>query len=93
MDWQLKNYEPSEVCTRRGGEDIPKLDIGYNIQVDQVTFTQGDPSAVPPVYPQCYCYYEEGLLMVETNKMALSIDGQFYTFEVEQRLSSLHFFY
>eukprot|EP00392_Amoebophrya_sp_AT5.2_P011178 g11253.t1 len=81
-DWKLKNYDPTEICTRRGGEDIPKLDIGYNVRIDQVSFTQGDSTATPPVLPQCYCYYEEGLLLVETNKMELSVRDQFYSFQV-----------
>eukprot|EP00392_Amoebophrya_sp_AT5.2_P007110 g7124.t1 len=88
-DWKLRMYDQGDICTQRGGEnviprtsDVPKLDIGYNTEINQVTFKQGDPLAVPPLLPECYCYFSEGLLLVETNKMSLSNNEEYYTFHV-----------
>ncbi|CAD7924048.1 unnamed protein product [Amoebophrya sp. A120] len=81
-DWKLRDYTQSDVCTQKGGENVPGLEIGYSVTINQVTFKGGDPEAIPPVLPECYCYYNEGLLLVETNKMTLSMGEEFYTFHV-----------
>ncbi|CAD7972506.1 unnamed protein product [Amoebophrya sp. A25] len=81
-NWKLRDYKLEDICTQKGGENVAKLDIGYNYLINQVTFRGGDPDAVPPVLPDCYCYYSEGLLLIDTSKMMLTTGDEYYTFQV-----------
>ena len=59
------------------------IDIGYGDPIQPVRFKKGDLTAIPLVLPEVYCYYSEGLLLVNTTHMTLSTGDQRYTYQVD----------
>jgi hypothetical protein len=76
-NWILKKYGEKPECSRQTQGAAAELDIGYNVQIEPVTFTK-EPE------PTVYCYYSRGLLLANTEHMSLTTKDadNYYSFEV-----------